>query len=247
MSTLSSVPKVLIAILAYNEQDSLPQVIESLVAVIDRYSFFCVEIILFDDCSTDQSCSIARNYNLKVVSHVITSGNGMYMIPLYLRYANEHNFDFVVQFDGDGQHDASSIHPLLTTIYSGDSDIIIGSRYFKSSLLSFSDQSTYFDRILGSRIISFVLLFITGINITDPTSGFRVYNRTAISSISKSSIYSFDSLSFLCLCNQLKLVISEIAVPMHPRISGVSEFNFLRKIKYLFSLPYSFIYSSLLK
>ena len=231
--------KVLIAILAYNEEDSLQYVFDDLNKNISSESFE-YELCVFNDCSSDNTYEVTKKNNIQIINHPFQSENGMFLISTYLTLAFNENFDFVIQFDGDYQHIASYIPIFCKEIMESDSNMIIGSRYLNRSKLK--KFPIYFDRLIGNIIISFFLRIIFGLNITDSTSGMRIYDKKAINILKDKTIESFDNFIFYSISAKNNLKISEIPVNMRKRIAGESEFTFLKKFLYVPSLFFSIIY-----
>ena len=74
-----------------------------------------------------------------------------------------------------------------------------------------------FDRILGNFIISLTLKKFVGLNIYDPTSGMRAYDKKAIIALKDNSLETFDNLTFYgCVSNQ-RLKLNEYQVDMMER------------------------------
>ena len=88
------------------------------------------------------------------------------------KLALKEDYDVVIQFDGDGQHSAKYIEPLVKEIENGNS-IVIGSRFV-------DEKKPFTARMIGSRFIAGAIKFVTGKTITDPTSGFRAYDKACI-------------------------------------------------------------------
>ena len=235
--------KVLIAVIAFNEEDSLQKVINAL-QDINAEKKFKFKVVIFDDCSIDDTCKIGRRNNIEIVSHPLQSGNGMFMISTYLRFAYDQDFDMVVQFDGDNQHLSSYIPLLCGNLASKRANIVIGSRYLrKKKFQEIKSSLSNLDRLIGNIIITFTLNNILKLKITDSTSGMRAYDRKAILSLKDSSIDAFDNLTFYNLVKRKDLKLSEIQVQMRERISGSSEFTFLKKLIYVPSLFFSIMFT----
>jgi len=77
------------------------------------------------------------------------------------------------QIDGDGQRDPQYLAAALRPIVAGAADFVIGSRYLGGT----GFQSTALRRA-GTRYLSWFLRLRCGVRVTDPTSGFRVANRS---------------------------------------------------------------------
>ena len=99
-------PKILVIIPAFNEAPALPTAFEDL-------HNYCpeVSVVLVNDASRDNTEAVALSLGLKVISLPIRLGIGGAMQTGF-RWALQENFDLAVQFDGDGQHQASYIRSL---------------------------------------------------------------------------------------------------------------------------------------
>jgi glycosyltransferase involved in cell wall biosynthesis len=49
------------------------------------------------------------------------------------KYAFDSGYDYLVQLDGDGQHDPAYVPQLLKIITSGAADLVLGSRFLKDT------------------------------------------------------------------------------------------------------------------
>lgn len=161
MRTLAVVP-------AYNESDTIGTVIDGTGEYVDH-------VAVVDDGSRDDTAHIAREHGATVLEHAFNTGVGGAVRTGY-RYAIEHDFDFVVQVDADGQHDPAHIPRLLSA--AEDTDMVIGSRYLNESFREYSPV-----RKLGIRFFTAMVNTLGGVEITDVTSGFRVYRVDALDSI----------------------------------------------------------------
>ncbi|MBX0295424.1 glycosyltransferase family 2 protein [Haloarcula nitratireducens] len=145
---------------AYNEADTIGPVVDETGEYVDR-------VVVVDDGSSDGTAAIAREHGAVVVEHVFNTGVGGAVRTGY-QYAIQHDFDMVVQVDADGQHDPAKIPELLDV--AEDYDMVIGSRYLNDSYQNYSAT-----RNVGIRFFTEVVNRLGGIEITDVTSGFRVY------------------------------------------------------------------------
>ena len=238
----SSKIKILIAIIAQNEAGSIEKVIKG----TQRLNFgedSEYRVVVFNDSSTDNTLEISKKNNVEVVTHSFQSGNGMFVIPTYLQFAYEANVDIVIQIDGDNQHKSEYLPAIYKKLVMTNSNIVIGSRFLEKKKFSgiFSSISK-FDRLLGNYIISFTLKKLVGLDISDPTSGMRAYDKRAIIALKDKTLETFDNLTFYsCVANQ-RLKLNEHQVDMMERESGSSEFTFLKKLVYLPSLLFSIVY-----
>lgn len=205
--------KLLIVIPAYNEAENIERVVGNLISNYPQYDY----VIINDGSSDDTRKICARNnYNfLDLPINVGLSG----AIKSGMRYANFHGYDYVLQLDGDGQHDPKYIQNLISVMEESDADIVIGSRFKDAKKPSSA-------RMMGSRLITFAIKITTGgKRIEDVTSGMRLFNKRMIKKFGYNIHYSPepDTLAFLLNSN---VKIEEVQVEMHDRIAGVSYLNF---------------------
>ena len=141
-----------------------------------------------------------------------------------LKYAYQKGYQYAVQFDADGQHRPEFIPAMVEKIKEGY-DIVIGSRFVKIK----KDKSL---RMIGSRMITVAIKITTGIRISDPTSGMRMFSRNMIREFAQNLNYGPepDTMSYL-VKNGAR--ISEVPVKMEERQFGTSYLNMLGSAKYM--------------
>jgi glycosyltransferase involved in cell wall biosynthesis len=166
-----------IIIPCYNEEFNIKIVIEEL-----KQSGFNKEIIIIDDGSADKTSKIVKLFqSVTLLRLPVNLGIGG-AVKTGLIYLNRNNFKSGVKLDGDGQHPPDQIEKLLDALNKKDADIIVGSRFLAEDQKGF--KST-FTRRIGIGFLQKVCKILTGQTITDPTSGFRAYNRKAIEFMAK--------------------------------------------------------------
>ena len=125
------------------------------------------DVLVVDDHSGDDTAGVARAAGATVVRHPFNMGYGAALQTGY-RYALAHAYDVVVQLDADGQHDPEAIPALAAPVLSGELDVVLGSRFHAGS--------TYRMPVLrrtGSLWFSNLVRWLTGLSISDPTTGFQ--------------------------------------------------------------------------
>jgi hypothetical protein len=149
-----------------------------------------------------------------------------------MMYAYSHGYDYALQFDGDGQHDPQYIEKMIDAME--DCDICIGSRFVEK-------KKPGSMRMLGSNVIQFTLRLTTRQNIKDPTSGMRMFNRSAIKAMAYNVDYGPepDTLAHLIRSGAR---VKEVQVEMRERIAGESYLNFSRSIKYMTHMCFSIMF-----
>ncbi len=213
--------KLLILIPAYNEAENIERVVDNIEKNYSQYDY-----IVVNDGSKDKTYDICVKKGYKVIDLPINLGlAGGFQAGV--KYAYRKGYDYVIQFDADGQHLPEYIEPMIEEIEKGY-DIVIGSRFVEK-------KKPFSARMMGSRMISLAIKITTGKRINDPTSGMRLYDRKCMREYAQEVNYGPepDTISYL-IKNGAK--ISEIQVDMEERIAGTSYLNFAKSISYMFRM-----------
>ena len=148
--------KISIVLPAKNEGASLSNLLPKLVSLFPKF-----EIIVVDDGSTDNTREVCKTNRVKIVSHSYAMGNG----AAIKSGARACEGDIIVFMDADGQHQPEDVEILLNKFDQGY-EMVVGARNFKSH----SSTARFAANTLFNKFAS----VMTGFNITDLTSGFRV-------------------------------------------------------------------------
>lgn len=210
------VQRLCIVIPAYNEEACVEQTLRQ----AKRYGF-CV---LVDDGSSDLTASLARKMGVIVLSNPKNIGTGE-AIRKGIRYAINHDYDLAVQMDADGQHDPSDIALLRNALVRRKADIVIGSRYIEEN-----EYKTAFLRRYGILFLSGLIKLRWGVRVTDPTSGFRLYNKQAMRLLIQHSRGNCCEVLLTVEYIKKGLRIVETPVSMKPRRAGTSKLTFSKGV-----------------
>lgn len=217
--------KVLIIIPAYNEAGSIQKVVENLRQKYNQYDY-----IIVNDGSRDDTGRICRRNGYNLLDLPINLGLAG-AIGTGMKYANLYEYDYVVQLDGDGQHDPKYIANMLECMQLKQADVVIGSRFKEKG----KEKSL---RMLGSEIIRWLIRLTVHQNITDPTSGMRMYSKRIIARYAKEMNFNPepDTISYLIRCGAK---VEEIQVEMREREEGESYLNLKASLKYMIKMCFS--------
>ena len=223
--------KTLIVIPAFNEEESLPATLDSLQHLTSDY-----EVIVVNDGSRDATAAGANKVaeSSKIPIHVVSlprnRGIGAAVQTGYLFASTQNRFDYVIQFDADGQHDADAIPDLVKACEERELDVCIGSRFLEGGKDNF--RSTWTRRI-GIRFLAGLISYLSGAKVTDPTSGFRCAGPRAWQSFARRYPDDYPEPEALYWCARNKLKIGEIPVTMFSRTAGVSSIKLSRGLYYM--------------
>ncbi|MBQ8184808.1 MAG: glycosyltransferase family 2 protein [Lachnospiraceae bacterium] len=219
--------KCLIIIPAYNESESIERVVDNLRENYPQYDY-----VVINDGSADQTAEICRRRGYELIDLPVNLGlAGAFQTGL--KYAYRKGYDYALQYDGDGQHRAEFIAPMLEKMQEGY-DIVIGSRFV-------TEKKPMSARMLGNRLISIATRLTTGKKIKDPTSGMRIFNRKMIGEFALNMNYGPepDTISYLL---KQGATIAEVQVQMDERQAGVSYLNLPRSMAYMLRMLLSILF-----
>ncbi len=192
---------VFIIIPAFNESKVIRQTITPLIN--KGY-----EIVLIDDCSTDNMYASVMDLPIRYIRHSINLGQGA-AIQTGIQYAYQQGAAYAVTFDADGQHDFNEIPKIMEPVMDGRVDITMGSRFMKGGMA----ESIPGIRKLVIKIAIVVNGLLTGLWLTDAHNGFRAMNRTALGKIKLTQNRMAHATEILSLIKKSKLRLEE--VPVH--------------------------------
>ena len=228
--------KVLIIIPAYNEEANILKAYNKIIKY-NKDNNTNYNVIVINDCSTDNTLKICIENNIPVIPLVHNLGIGGAVQTGY-KYALENDYDVAIQYDGDGQHDVSYVDNIIRPILQGEADLTIGSRFIDESTSEFKSSTA---RQIGIKIISFFIKLVTGKKVYDVTSGFRASGRLVIEDFAKS--YPIDYPEPITNTELLKknYIIKEVAVSMNEREGGVSSINSWKTVYFMINVILSIL------
>lgn len=212
--------RVLIVIPAYNEEASIVKVVETVRSAGYDY-------VVVNDGSTDSTLSVCCAHGINVLDLPQNLGIGGAVQAGHL-YALEHGYDVDIQVDGDGQHDISYVPRLLEGIEAG-ADLVIGSRFVEPSE---GFQSTAARRA-GIRWLSGCIRLVTGLTVSDVTSGFRASGRRAVELFARRYPVDYPEPESIVIAHNNGLRVVERPVVMCERQGGVSSIRALSSVYYM--------------
>ena len=219
--------KILVAIPAFNEKDTIELVLKNVNNVCPDF-----DILVINDCSIDNTSELAKSTKLATVIDLpLNLGIGG-AVQTGLKYAFRNNYDCMIQFDADGQHRAEDISKLVDMVKSGECDVAIGSRFIGDSKLFDSDLL----RRIGIRFFEAISLILIQKRIRDHTSGFRAFNNETIRFIMDEYPVDYPEPEIIVYLAKNKFVVKEIFTQMYSRQGGVSSISVFRGPYYMFKV-----------
>jgi hypothetical protein len=217
-------PRCLAIVPVFNERGSVGKVIQRLHRALPD-----VDVLVIDDGSTDDTLRQIPS-GVTVVSLPFNLGIGGAMQTGY-RYAALHGYDVAVQVDGDGQHRPSEVQRLIDHIVEGKSELVVGSRFLEATPYTTYRQTLI--RRAGAFMLRASIRLLTGLTITDCTSGFRAANRRVIRAFAHWYPEDYPEPEVVLLLHRAGYTISELHVKMRQRRSGQSSIGVLSGVFYV--------------
>jgi len=195
---------------AYNEEDSISSVIESIEkAVIQNIAKF--ELIVVDDGSTDRTVDIAQRFadknKIRLFRHTANLGMGR-AITTGVMHAS---FPFIIDIPCDNQFNSNDIPRFIEKINSAD--IVVGYR---------ENKATTPKRKFYSWFNLMLLNILFGLDLNDPT-WVKMFRRDVFDKIKLESDGFFWETEILVKAKELGFRIKEVKSNMLPRSRGISK------------------------
>jgi glycosyltransferase involved in cell wall biosynthesis len=218
----------------FNEEPTLENIVSRLKKVLEETGFK-YEVVVVDDCSTDNSLDVARRQGVRVFQLKQHMGKGYALRAGFAKAKG----NLVATIDSDGSHLPEELPLLLIPIMQGRADLVIGSRFLNNGA-----GTTQKINKIGNHLFNNLIKILTGNPISDSQSGYRVMNRRVLESMKlKSGEYEIESEMLVkSACKRFR--ISEVPITYQQRTYGRSGIDPLRDgLKILASILYAYIRS----
>lgn len=203
---------VVAVLLAWNEEDALPALLEELACDCPEWT-----VLVVSDGSTDGTARRAREAGAAVVELPFNSGVAAAEQTGFL-WARSVGARVVVRLDGDGQHPPAEARKVVEALVTSEADLAVGSRFLEDG----GYRSTLLRRG-GILWLSFLLRLLGGLRVTDPTSGLRAFGERAVRLLSELYPDEYPEPESNLLLGRAGLRLVEVPVRMRARDTGSSS------------------------
>jgi hypothetical protein len=211
--------EIMVIVPAYNEADNLKELLKRVPRNIKGKN---VGLLVIDDGSADNTKEIVIQAGHMVAQNKINRGQGAASRLGYDILLRNH-IRIGVTMDADNQHLPEEIETMVEPIINNKFDLVIGSR-----ILGESYKSTVL-RNTGINLFTKVINFVTGLKLTDCSSGFKAFNVEKMSSLHLKED-QFQSAEVIVEASKKGLRIGEVPITIVERKHGTSKKG--RDIKY---------------
>jgi glycosyltransferase involved in cell wall biosynthesis len=204
---------ILVCIPAFNEA-------ETIVEIINKSKKYADGVIVYDDGSTDDTYELAKSAGATVIKSPKNTGYGAAIRALF-HAAKDQNADVMVTLDSDGQHNPDHIPRLIEPIRTHNFDIVIGSRFLSKD----DKEKVPRYRSFGIKTITKLTQSASYSGLTDSQSGFRAYNKDALSKINLFEDGMSVSTEILLRASEKKLLTTEVPITVNYDLKDTSTHN----------------------
>ena len=168
--------KLSIIIPCYNEENTIKIIVEKVL----KFSLYDKEIIIVDDCSTDQSRKIIKNLaeDTSIIKYFFLDKNLGKGAALNKGF-KEANGDIILIQDADLEYDPKDYPILIKPFIETDADVVYGSRFLGGEYV----RLHFFWHFLANKLLTIVTNVVTNLNMSDMETGYKVFKKKVINSI----------------------------------------------------------------
>jgi len=226
---LNKSPKILIIIPAFNEEKTIAQVIGG----VKENAPYC-DMLVINDGSSDSTAERAKASGAKVIHLPFNMGYGIALQTGY-KYALKKDYHYMVQMDGDGQHDPYYIKELLEVVTSGKANVAIGSRFSKNSTNDIYRAGWI--KKTGIMLFASITSIIIRQRVSDPTSGYQAIDRKVANFyVSESYPCDYPDADVIIMLHRAGFKIKEFPVVMHQNSNKKSMHSGIKPLYYIFKM-----------
>lgn len=210
--------KLSIIIPVYNEEKLVPQVIDKLFSIDYSSRIESFEIVVVDDCSTDNTNSVISDFirgksNISLIKHDQNKGKGAAVKTGIEKSTGE----IIIIQDADLELVPEDIPLMISTMIDLKVEFVNGSRYMPGIIRPLYSYRRYYFNKLFTRLASTLI----NVRLTDLACGYKLFTRTIYNQLKlRENRFGFEAEILIKVARLKKTLIAEVPVHYFPRNEG---------------------------
>jgi len=205
-----------IVIPVYNEGDTIHLILNK-IKEVELLGGMQKELIIVNDCSTDQTAASVRKYMdenadmpIRFFEHEVNKGKGAALHTGIQQASGE----LIVIQDADLEYDPREYNVLLKPVVEGHADVVYGTRFFGGQ----PHRILFFWHSIGNKFLTFLSNALTDLNLTDMETCYKLFRSEILKGLPlKEQRFGFEPEVTARIARIPKIRIYEVGISYYGR------------------------------